>query len=185
MLRSVAAAIVKSTDEVLFNGVGSVTVAGGVTVAAFVTIPAAVDAATVPLIVYVTVAPTFRFAVVEIVFPPPDAAPHAAPADATHVHVTPVSEAGTESVIVAPVTFDGPAFVTTTVYATAAPGKALGTLTVLVTPRSARGVTSSVSVAELFPLLTSVVPAGAVTEAVLINVAVPAAVDGFNVPVIV
>lgn len=61
----------------------------------------------------------------------------------------------------------------------------VGLLAILVTTKSARGVTSSVSVAELFSVLSSVVSAGAVTVAVLINVPVPAGVVAASVPVTV
>ena len=40
--------------------------------------------------------------------PEPDAAPHVAPPDATHVHAAPDNAAGTLSTMVAPVTFEGP-----------------------------------------------------------------------------
>ena len=50
-----------------------------------------------------------------MLLPDPLAAPHVAPAPAIHVHVTPVSDAGTASVIVALVTVEGPALVTTMV----------------------------------------------------------------------
>mgnify|MGYP003410330712 CR=1 FL=1 len=56
-------------------------------------------------------------------FAVPDAegVPYGAVPVASHDHVTAVIPAGTVSVIVAPVTFDGPRFVTVTVYVTAAP----------------------------------------------------------------
>lgn len=52
---------------------------------------------------------------VSAMFPVPDAAPQDEPADAAHVHVAPVSAAGSVSVVVAPVTAEGPLFVAITV----------------------------------------------------------------------
>ena len=54
--------------------------------------------------------------VVEIAFPLPDAAPHEpVPLEIEHVQVTPVIAAGTVSDTDAPLTFEGPLFVTVTV----------------------------------------------------------------------
>jgi hypothetical protein len=83
-----------------------------------------------------------------------------------HVHVTPVTAAGTVSVKVAAVTFEGPLLVTVTVYETAVPGTSLTEPSVFVTARSDCGVAVSVSVAELLPAFGSVTPAGAATVAV-------------------
>jgi hypothetical protein len=82
------------------------------------------DAETVALTVYVTVPPTSKFAVV-FRLPDPLAEPHAEPLDAEHVHVTPVNSAGNVSVIVAPVTLLGPAFVATMMYVSDVPGTAV------------------------------------------------------------
>ena len=55
----------------------------------------------------------------------------------------------------------------------------------MVMARSTMGVTSSVSVALLLSIDGSLVPAGAATLAVLVSEAVPAAVVGLSVPVMV
>jgi hypothetical protein len=112
--RSTAAPTVTVALLELFAGTGSVTPAGTDAVAVLLSVPAGTLDPTVPLIVMVTDDPTGRFAVVLITLPLPDAAPHVAPADGAQVQVTPTSWDGTESKIVAPVTFDGPLLVTTT-----------------------------------------------------------------------
>jgi uncharacterized membrane protein len=117
-------------------------------------------------------------------FPVPLAAQRA-PAEARQVHVAPVSEAGNESVTVAPVTNDGPTLVTTIVYVFAVPGTADAFPSVFVTVRSPDGFNVSVSVAELFPV-ASTVPVGAVTVAVFTTLPVAvAATVAFNVYVAV
>jgi hypothetical protein len=71
---------------------------------------------TVPLTTSVATAPDARSSVVATAFPDPDTAPHAPVPDVTeHVHDTPVTAAGTTSLTVAPVTAEGPSFVTVTV----------------------------------------------------------------------
>ena len=70
-------------------------------------------AATVPLTVYVTVAPTGRLTV-SLIAPVPDAA-QLPPPVAVHVQLAPTSDAGTLSTIVAPATADGPLFEAVTV----------------------------------------------------------------------
>jgi hypothetical protein len=65
------------------------------------------------------------------------------------------------------------------------PGTALVIPSVLVTDKSPRGVTSSVSVAELFAGFVSVVPLDAATVAVLISVPMPAGVVATTVAVTV
>jgi hypothetical protein len=63
----------------------------------------------------VTEPPLGKFAVVLIVLPLPEAAPHVAPPTSEpHVQETPVSAAGTVSVTIAPVAVSGPALLTTT-----------------------------------------------------------------------
>jgi hypothetical protein len=79
------------------------------------------------------------------------------PEQATAVLVSPVAAA---SVRIAPVTLDGPLFVTVTVYVVVPPAVTLLAPFVFVIERSADGVTVSVSVAELFPGVGSVVPPG-------------------------
>jgi hypothetical protein len=117
--------------------------------------------------------------------PVPLAAPHDAPAPARQVQVTPVSEAGTASVMVALVTVEGPALLTTMVYVTGEPGTASAAPSVLVMLNSAVARTLSISVAELLAVDGSVVPDGAATVAVLVKVPVPEGVVGFKVPVTV
>src|SRR3954451_422165 len=90
----------------------------------------------------------------------------------TAVHVAVVIPLGSGSEIVAPVTALGPAFDTTTVYTTLDPGVYVVDPSVFVTARSALLACVSVSVAELFPGVGSVVPLGAVTVAVFTSVPV-------------
>jgi len=150
---------------------GSFTPAGAVTVAVFASVPVAL-LGTFPVAVKVTVPPARMFTVA-LRFPAPDAG-QLDPAEAAHVQVTPVSAAGNTSATVAPVTAVGPAFDAAIVYVTACPGTA--PLDALVMPRSAVGVmTVLLSVALLFPA-GSLVPAGAVTVAVLVIVPAPLAV---------
>jgi hypothetical protein len=96
------------------------------------------------------------------------------PGDAEQVQVAPRSVAGTASVTVAPVTSLGPALAAVIVYVSGWPGTAVVWPSVLVTDRSASGVSVSESVALLFPGVGSTVPAGAVTVAVLSSVPVAA-----------
>jgi hypothetical protein len=150
----------------LLPGVGSVVPLGTVIVAVFANEP--VDAAeTAAVSVYVTVAPTAKFTVSEML--PVPLAVQLAPELATHVHVAPLNEAGSESATIAPTTFEGPAFVATIVYVTVWPGVAEADESVLVIWRSAFGESVSVSVAELLPGVGSVVPLGTVTVAVFAN----------------
>jgi hypothetical protein len=115
----------------------------------------------------VATAPELRLTVVEIAFPDPEAAPHEPVPDVTeHVHVTAVIAAGTVSVTVAALTFEGPLLVTVTVYETLLPGTSVVAPSDLTTARSALGLKVSVSVAELFPDVGSVTPAGTATDAV-------------------
>jgi hypothetical protein len=103
---------------------------------------------------------------VSLIEPVPDAV-QVEPADATHDHVAPLSDDGRVSVTVAPVTVDGPLLVATIVYVIEVPGVAAVAPSVLVIDRSAVGVSVSVSVAELLPLVGSVTPTGALMVAVL------------------
>ena len=103
-------------------------------------------------------------------FPDPLAV-HVPPPAPTHVHVA-VNAAGKESATVAPAASDGPAFDAVTVYVTLPPGTADTTPSVFVTARSACGLNVSVSVAELFPGIGSVTPAGGATVAVFDKVPV-------------
>ena len=103
----------------------------------------------------------------EIALPLPEAAPHEpVPVVMEHVQVTPVIAAGTVSVTVAPVTFEGPLLVTVTVYEMPEPGTSVADPSVFVTARSAWAPSVSVSVAELLPGVGSVVPPGTAALAV-------------------
>jgi hypothetical protein len=115
--------------------------------------------------------PDGRFTV-SAMLPLPEAV-HVPPPAPTQVHVQ-VSLAGKVSATVAPVTLLGPALLAVIVYVTLPPAVALVTPSVLVIERSALAVTVSVSVAELLPGVGSVVPPGATTVAVLLNVPVAA-----------
>jgi hypothetical protein len=97
----------------LLPGVGSVTPDGTAIAAVLTRVPVAV-ATTVAEIVNVADAPTGRSTVV-LMLPLPLPAAHDAPPLVTHVHVTPVSDAGIVSVTGAPVTADGPALLATIV----------------------------------------------------------------------
>jgi hypothetical protein len=95
------------------------------------------DGAAVPVAVNVALPPTASVTSVEI-GPVPFDVPHAEPADAAHVHVTPVNVAGNAPVTVAPATSSGPALVATIAQDSVPPGAMVPALGVLVTPRSAR-----------------------------------------------
>jgi hypothetical protein len=98
--------VVVSVAELL-AGVGSVDPPGRAIAAVFDSVPVAVDT-TVALTVNVT-EPAARMLTEAAKLPEPEAG-QLEPADAVHVHVTPVRLAGTVSVTVAPVIADGPAF---------------------------------------------------------------------------
>jgi hypothetical protein len=100
---------------VLLPGTGSTTPAGADTVAVLVNAPV-VPAATTPDTVIVATAPEARSSVVATAFPEPETAPQLPlPVEIAQVQVTPVTPAGIESARLAPVTPDGPLFVTATV----------------------------------------------------------------------
>ena len=103
---------------------------------------------------------------VSLIEPVPDGA-QVEPADAVHVHVALLNDAGSVSVMVAPVTFEGPAFVATMVYVIVPPATTAAEPSVLVIDRSAVGASVSVSVAELLATDGSVTPVGAAMVAVL------------------
>jgi hypothetical protein len=155
--------VVVSVAELL-PGVGSVAPPGRATLAVLESVPVDVGT-TVALTVNVAVPPDRTLMLAEML-PDPDAG-HDDPADAVHVHVTPVSDAGIVSVTVAPVIADGPAFDTTIAYVSAEPANTLETPSVLVIDRSALGVSESVSVAELLAALVSTTPEGAAMFTVL------------------
>jgi hypothetical protein len=103
--------VVVSVAE-LFAGVGSVDPPGRATVAMFDSVPVAVDE-TVAFTLKVTEPPE-RMLTEAAMLPDPEAG-QLEPADAAHVHVTPVRLAGIVSVAVADVIAEGPAFDATTV----------------------------------------------------------------------
>ncbi len=86
-----------------------------------------------------------------------------------------VNPAGSASVTVTLLAFDGPPLVTVTVYVAVPPGVYVALPSVLTTPSDTCAASVSVSVAELLPGLGSVTPAGAVIVAVLTSVPVAAA----------
>src|SRR5436305_262741 len=94
---------------VLSCALPSLTPAGALTVAVFASEPVA-EEATVPLTVNVAVPPERRLTVVEML-PVPDAG-QGEPAEARQVHAAPVKAAGNVSATEAPVTSEGPLFVT-------------------------------------------------------------------------
>lgn len=112
-LRSLFGCTVEVAVEVLLPVSGSVTPPGAVTVAVFVSEPVALAGSFADR-VKVAVPALARLTVV-LMFPVPLAWPQLDPLDAVQVHVTFVSELGTVSVTVAPVTGLGPSFVTTMV----------------------------------------------------------------------
>ena len=170
--RSAVGVVASVSLAELLPGVGSVVPAGTATVAVLTSMPVAA-ADSVAVSVYVTLAPAGRLTV-SAMLPLPDAV-HVPPPAPTQVHVAPVSAAGSVSITVAPLTALGPAFDATIVYVTGLPGTTLATPSVFVIERSAVGVVASVSVAELFPGVGSVTPAGAATVAALTSVPVAAA----------
>src|SRR4029078_4308837 len=80
-------------------------------------------------------------------------------------------------------TFDGPSFVTTTVYVVDCPATAVDEKSFFVVLRSALRTIWVVSVAEPSPGVGSTAPPGVVTVAVLINA--PASADGSTLAVMV
>ena len=155
-----------------FVDTGSVVPLGTDTVAVFTSDPVAA-ALTVAVSVYVAVPPTGNDTV-SLILPVPLAA-QLAPLDATHDHDAPLNDPGNVSATVTPDTFDGPAFDTTTVYVTDVPATSPGEPSVFVTAISPLRLSESVSVAELFPGVGSVVPLGTPTIAVFASVPVAAA----------
>jgi hypothetical protein len=99
----------------------------------------------------------------------PLAEPQLEPTDAEQVHDTFVKNAGSVSVIVAPVAMLGPLFDATIVYVMAVPGTTVVKPSVLVIAKSAVGVSVSMSVAVLLFGFGSVTPLGAPTVAVFAN----------------
>ena len=110
--RSATLARVSTSVAELLPGVGSATPIGGVTEAVLTRL-AVVEASSVPMIVNVAVAPTVS-ETGTLTLPLPDAGHEPEPLS-EQVHVTPLNDAGRASATVAPTTFDGPEFETTTV----------------------------------------------------------------------
>src|SRR6267378_8190713 len=116
MLRSAVGVMTVLLSVALLLPAGSFTPAGAVTVAVFVIVPVPV---TVAVAVNVAVPPLSRLTLA-LRFPLPLAG-QLDPADAAHVHVTPLSCAGKLSVTVAPTTALGPALLATIVYVSVPP----------------------------------------------------------------
>lgn len=144
---------------------GSITPTGVVTVAVLLKFaPAAAD--TFPVSVKDTLpVPAGRLAKPPM-FPAPLAAGQAAPPDATHVQVAPVMPEGMVSLTPAPLTASGPRLATVMLYVTVPPEETSSGVRLIEMERSAVGIVS-VSVALLLAGFDSVIPAGAVTVAVL------------------
>ncbi len=162
--RSARGVNVSTSVAVLLAAFVSVTPGGTATVAVFVSVPVA-PAAMGAVTVKVTEAPTGRSTALPI--GPLPAAAQVPPPAPRHVHVIEVVPTGIVSVTVAPLTLDGPALVTTTVYVVDWPGTAVVVPSVLVMVRSVCGVTVVRSVALLLAGVGSVTPPGSVTVAVL------------------
>ncbi len=110
--RSAVGVSVSVSVAELLPGVGSTVPPGRATVAVFDSVPVA-PAVMVPVTVNVAV-PLGRRVTEELIEPDPEPG-HDEPADAEHVHVTPVNAAGIVSVTVAAVIVEGPAFEATIV----------------------------------------------------------------------
>ena len=149
----------------LLPGTGSMVPAAASTVAVFTSDPVA-DADSVAVSVNVATPPTGRSTVVSIE-PVPEPVVHTPPDDPTQVQLAPISVLGTVSTTCAPTTVDGPALATVIVYATVLPATTDVTPSVLAIDKSARGISASVSVAELLPGTGSEIPTGTPTDAVL------------------
>ena len=116
--RSAELVIVVVSVAELFPGVESVVPAGTATLAVFERVPVA-EEATVPFTVNVAVAPLLR-SIARLMLPllPEAGKPQLLPAatgETTQLHVAPLKAAGKVSDTVAPVTSEGPLFVTTIV----------------------------------------------------------------------
>jgi hypothetical protein len=162
--RSARGVSVSVSVDVLLAPVGSLLPAGAATLAVLTNEPVAFEE-----IVAVTVnvaVPEMARLMLALMLPLPDAG-QLEPAVAEQLHVALVSVAGNESVTVAPLITDGPAFDATIVYVTPCPGTADAAPSVFVIDKSPVGVNVSVSVAELFAGVGSVTAAGTATVAVL------------------
>jgi hypothetical protein len=111
--RSAELVIVVVSVAESFKAVGSVVPAGTASYAVFERVPLA-DEATVPVTVNVALLPEGRFTAEVEMSPSPDAG-QLAPGSALQVQLAPVKAAGKVSDTVAPVTAEGPLFVTTIV----------------------------------------------------------------------
>ena len=182
MDRSAVGTKVSMSVAELFDADGSTMPAAGAEVAVLLTVPVALGLIAV-VIANVAVVPAGRLTVV-LIEPLPEADVQPAPALGVHVHEVKAAPAGWVSVNVVAGALDGPPLLTVTVYVVDCPGITEATPSVLVTARSARGVSVSTSVAELFAAFVSVTPSGAETAAVLLSVPVaPAAMAVVTVKV--
>src|SRR5512139_2494073 len=105
--------MVSTSVALLLAGAFSTKLAGWVTVAVLLSVPVA-PAGRFPVTVYVALPPTSRLSVV-LMLPKPLAV-QLDPGDAAHVHVTPVSTAGSVSVTLLPIASSGPLLVTLITY---------------------------------------------------------------------
>src|SRR4051812_21628601 len=117
MMRSPVGVTAVVSVATLLPGAVSSTPTGALIVAVLAITPLA-DATTLAMTVKDAVPPGSKDTLVLMALPDPPAG-HADPAEAAHVHETPLSEAGATSVNGAPTTADGPLFDTTIAYTTA------------------------------------------------------------------
>ena len=171
MARSVLGTSVSTSVALLSPGDVSVTVAGTAAVAVLVSEPIA-EALIATVTTYVNTPPDNRLT--ELLSAPLPDTVHDDPALAVHVQFMEVAPTGSASVIVAPLTTDGPALLTVTVYVVFVPGVADVVPSDLATMRLAWATMVVVSVA-LLSAGSSIVPGGAVTVAVFDNTPVNAA----------
>ena len=162
------------SSAVLFAGSGSETPPGVKTVPVLVMMPVALDD-TVPVERNVVVEPGARSTSASRSPAPLEPTPHTAPDVDEHVQDTLETAVGTRSSTRAPVTVDGPLFVTTSEYDTLSPGTKTEGEWLFEIDRSAVGTNAVVSVDELSPDVVSVTPLGTLRVAELDRF--PVAVD--------
>ncbi len=97
----------------------------------------------------------------------PDSAEQLAAPEPEHVHDRAVRPAGSRSSTTTPAAVDGPLLPTTIVYTTASPGSTTSTSATLLITRSKTAMKASVSTATSLVVSGSIVPLGALTDAVL------------------
>ena len=161
--RSATGCNVSMSVAELLPGAGSVTPPGGATEAVLTRVP--VDALEMSTVTWYVAWPPGTSEIESTIEPPPEGV-HDDPAVALHVQLIAVAPAGRASETAAPVTDDGPALVTVTVYTVEPPGVATSVPSVLVTARSASATIVVVSVAELLAGVGSTPAPGIVTVAV-------------------